>query len=220
MSDEMFGTAANILCNIPELLELILLHLPIKDTLLLQRTDKAICNTVADFIHLRRKLYYPTNLDIQPEYFWRFDRGDNPLFTILHPIWSPTENNPWHLRSQYTGSCVHRTDDPKDPNDGIAFPAVQLDFALNGSFCKRYELITSYDDRVITGSWREMLVIRTPTKTHIKVAFYTCRSSYPALRSASFANTVTMGGICDCLAKAYMETVGSEEWWKWTTSGR
>ena len=203
-------TAANAVFNTHELLERILLELPIIDTLRLRRMNRAWRHIVNTRPALQRKLYYrptPTKHDATcvPR------RADiNPLLKTSHPIWSTTKSDPWHLRSITRTAVV-------DENNTFQLPAIELDFTLNDIYCRRYDHISSYGNRATRGSWRRVLITQTPS-ARIMARLSNHRSDrYKYINTQWFPASSTLGEVCDWLEKTYMETVGAEEWWKWTS---
>lgn len=161
----MSSATAQVLST-PELLEAILLHLPMQDLLLSQRVNKKFKGVIDGSIHLQRALFF----EPIPQTGQNLDPVINPLFAGGKPDlgWAI----PWDAR-QLIDSRLSAAFDMISLGDGSnrewleMQPNLSLVFCLERNFwleLSSSKAMREYEQRPAEESWRRMLVQQTMTK--------------------------------------------------------
>ncbi|KAK4549687.1 hypothetical protein LTR36_004988 [Oleoguttula mirabilis] len=203
---ESMQTATTAVFDTPELLEMILLKLPMADILHLQRTCPTRHAAVKTSIRLQRRLYFAA----VPVGDWdKYNAGDyNPLLMAEHSMWSDTGNSPWHMLQLRSYGGVRPGGSPR----------IMIDFEVNEAYCSRSKAIVPlYCETTKDASWRQMLLTQRKWPIEVRLCAAHVRIEFEGLpisrllAEGTLASGSTMGDVYDWLEHAYMRKVGAEE---------
>lgn len=196
---ERFDTVARRVFKIYELLEMILLHPPVRTLLLVQRVNRIFKAVIERSLSLRRALFLVPGAQ---------SRGDCPLHhetTANHWIRKEDIPNagPWkfiYLRE------LRYPDDPLGPRYTLEFA-----YHLSDDFCSRFKPLAQIHAPFAHGSWRNMLPT-LPSYGGVYAELYCSQEKRSLARALVGTGAVTMGQVQEMIGKLYTKTVASDDW--------
>jgi hypothetical protein len=197
-----------------ELLEMILLELPLKDMLLAQRTSKTFQSLTKKSLPIRGALFLEPGqvqalaprailqqLNCNPLLArllrLRFNPAD--VFLCASPVTGPESVTPWRLPWRLENVSWS----PFSPSPHT----ITMKFKLNDNVNKQAKRVHAFDTN---GSWRDLRLFQ-PACAQLRVELLT---RFPRVcGSLRFERCdVTMGEIVDALSQIYNSTVASPSW--------
>ncbi|KAK3702054.1 hypothetical protein LTR37_015168 [Vermiconidia calcicola] len=194
-----FDAVARRVFETYELLEMILLYLPVRTLLLVQRVNRIFKAVTERSLSLRRALFLVPGAQ---------SRGDLPLHhetTANHWIREEDIPNtgPWkfiYLRE------LRYLDDPLGPRYNLEFA-----YLLSDDFCSRFKPLAQIHAPFAHGSWRNMLPT-LPSYDGVYAELYCSQEKRSLARALVGTGAVTMGQVQEMLGKLYTKTLASDDW--------
>ncbi|KAK3633383.1 hypothetical protein LTR56_015797 [Elasticomyces elasticus] len=190
---ERFGALANALFTTYELLEIVLLHLPIHDLLKARVVDKTFLAVIGRSQELQRLLYLRTDTAQGPSH-------ELPILNKTFNSRTRPQLGPWRLL-KYGYRSV---------GDGIYDLALYYD--LNDDTYSRSKALALCDGITNPGLWQNMYLTR-PVCRSIEVVLRHRNSPQPVVaRTIILDAEVTMDDVQSALQVMYNQTVASANW--------